>query len=79
MDSPWLTGTVYGVSMTTVFALAFAFYKCVNHRQIVSKCCGHKMDISLDINDTPMAHPSLKSTASAPLLIKSPQESRPNV
>ena len=78
MDTNLLTGTVYSAGITTVFAIAFAVYKCINHRQVVSKCCGRKMDMSLDINETPRARASLNSSASTssvsvPLLMKMPQ------
>ena len=77
MDTPWLTGTIYGVSITTVFAVAYGFYKCVNHRQLVSKCCGHELDVSLDINDTPLAHGAtpLLAAAGAPPTIHVPRPS----
>ena len=65
MDSSWVTGTIYGISMTTVFGTAFALYKCLNHRRLLSKCCRYEIDVSLDITDTPLAHPE---TATAPLL-----------
>jgi hypothetical protein len=43
-----------GASATTIsiiFILGY-IYKTVNHRRVRSRCCGHDLDASLDIEET---------------------------
>lgn len=43
-----------GASATTIsilFVLAW-IYKTVNHKRLRSRCCGHDLDASVDIEDT---------------------------
>jgi hypothetical protein len=56
------TATLSGVSLASILALAALVYKCVNHKEIRSKCCGREATISLDIGDTPRA-PTLDNAA----------------
>ena len=51
------TATLSGVSLATIFAVVLLVYKCVNHKEIRSRCCGRTAVISLDINETP--HPTV--------------------
>jgi hypothetical protein len=52
MDNPLLNGSIGGISVAGVLGLAFAVYKCVNHHRCRSVCCGKKMEVSLDIEET---------------------------
>ena len=59
---PLLQNTVFGVSFATICAVVFAVYKCVNHRMCVSRCCGHRADLSLDIGETPISQRGLRAS-----------------
>jgi hypothetical protein len=66
---PLLQNTVFGVSFATICAVMFAFYKCVNHRMCVSRCCGHRADLSLDVGETPLSQRGMRTpNAAVPLL-----------
>ena len=65
---PILQNTVFGVSFASILALVFTVYKCVNHKHCVSRCCGRRADMSLDISDTPMAGGPAQSPDTRPLL-----------
>ena len=54
--------TLSGVSLASIVGIALLVYKCVNHKEIRSKCCGREATISLDISDTPRA-PTLDNAA----------------
>jgi hypothetical protein len=43
-----------GASATTIsiFLVLAWIYKTVNHRRIRSRCCGHDLDASVDIDET---------------------------
>ena len=49
----WSAGVLTSASFATVCAALYAVYKCINHREIRSKCCGREAQVSLDINETP--------------------------
>jgi hypothetical protein len=52
---PQIQGTIAGVSIPAMIAIAYGFYKCINHHRLVSRCCGRRFDVSLDIDLTPKA------------------------
>lgn len=52
---PSIQGTIAGVSIPAMLAVAYGFYKCINHHRLVSRCCGRRFDVSLDIDLTPKA------------------------
>ena len=35
-----------------VFGLAGTIYGAINHRRVISNCCGRKLEVSLDIEPT---------------------------
>lgn len=49
MDPTALMSTATG---GTLFLVAIYLYKTLNHRRLRSNCCGKKMEISLDIDET---------------------------
>lgn len=56
----WSAGVLTSASFATVCAALYAVYRCINHREIRSKCCGREAQLSLDINETP--HPTAEQT-----------------
>jgi len=70
-----LSGTIWGVSTASIFALAFGIYKCINHHRLVSKCCDRRFEMSLDIDETP--RPGDSPTNQTPLKISIP-DAKPN-
>ena len=49
MDTSALAGGGVGASIILTIGI---IYKIVNHKKLVSKCCGRSIDVSLDIGDT---------------------------
>ena len=49
MDSNILVGGGVGASIIITLGI---IYKIINHKKLVSRCCGRTVDISLDIGDT---------------------------
>jgi hypothetical protein len=43
--------------MAMVIAVGGALLAIINHKKLVSKCCGRKVDVSLDIQDTRIDSP----------------------
>lgn len=37
---------------STLFGIALVVYKNVNHRRIRSNCCGRKLEMSVDVENT---------------------------
>ena len=52
MDNSLLTGSIGGVSVAGIIGLVFGIYKCVNHHRCRSACCGRKMEVSFDVEET---------------------------
>jgi hypothetical protein len=50
MDST-TTSSILSV-VAVVVSVGGVFMGIINHRAIVSRCCGRRLDFSLDINDT---------------------------
>lgn len=48
-------GAVGGGTFATILVIAAAIYKCINHKECRSACCGRVATASLDINSTPLA------------------------
>ena len=38
--------------IATILGVAFAVYKAVNHHRVRSSCCGKKLEVSLDVEQT---------------------------
>ena len=53
--SNFVSGTIGGVSVAFVFAIAYAVYKMVNHKRCRSACCNREISASFDIDETTMA------------------------
>ena len=49
MDTNVLAGGGVGASIIVIIGI---IYKLINHKKLVSKCCGRSIDMSLDIGDT---------------------------
>ena len=49
MDSNVLAGGGVGASIIVIIGI---IYKLINHKKLVSKCCGRSVDMSLDIGDS---------------------------
>jgi hypothetical protein len=49
MEANTLAGGGVGASIIIIIGI---IYKIVNHKKLVSKCCGRSIDVSLDIGDT---------------------------
>ena len=49
MEANTLAGGGVGASIILIIGI---IYKIVNHKKLVSKCCGRSIDMSLDIGDT---------------------------
>ena len=49
MDTNVLAGGGVGASIILIIGI---IYKLINHKKLVSKCCGRSVDLSLDIGDT---------------------------
>lgn len=50
MDS--LTSGGIGASIILGLGIAYKIYVALNHHRIVSNCCGKKIEVSLDIEET---------------------------
>ena len=50
MDS-WASGGI-GASIILGLGIAYKIYVALNHHRIVSNCCGKKIEVSLDIEET---------------------------
>jgi len=37
---------------TTIFGVVVMIYRAVNHKRLRSSCCGHKMEMSVDVENT---------------------------
>jgi hypothetical protein len=37
---------------TTIFGVAVLIYRAVNHKRVRSNCCGKKMEMSVDVENT---------------------------
>ena len=48
-----------GVVATSVL-IAGLIYKAINHKHLRSRCCGKSLDVSLDIDDSTPAPPTIK-------------------
>lgn len=46
-------GAIGGGTVATVLGIMYAIYKCINHKQIHSKCCDKDCIASIDIESTP--------------------------
>jgi len=46
--------------ISIVISVGATILTIINHKRIISKCCGRKLDVSFDINNT--TPPSLKLT-----------------
>jgi hypothetical protein len=49
MEANTLAGGGVGASIILMIGI---IYKIINHKKLVSKCCGRSIDVSLDIGDT---------------------------
>ena len=49
MDTNVLAGGGVGATIIVIIGI---IYKLVNHKKLVSKCCGRSVDMSLDIGDS---------------------------
>jgi len=49
MDTNVLAGGGVGATIIVIIGI---IYKLINHKKLVSRCCGRKVDMSLDIGDT---------------------------
>lgn len=49
MDTSALAGGGVGASIILTIGI---IYKLINHKKLVSRCCGRSIDVSLDIGDT---------------------------
>ena len=49
MDTSALAGGGVGASIILTIGI---IYKLINHKKLVSRCCGRSIDMSLDIGDT---------------------------
>lgn len=54
-SSSLTSGVIGGVSFATIGGIAWAIYKLVNHTACRSRCCGRKIEVSLDIDRSPYA------------------------
>lgn len=41
---------------TTILGLLIFIYRAVNHKRFRSNCCGNKMEMSVDVEDTTPPH-----------------------
>jgi hypothetical protein len=53
----------------TIITILYVLYKALNHRRCRSRCCGHTMDMSMDIENTtpPREHEQPKFEVQNPL------------
>jgi hypothetical protein len=51
METPAEIGSYAGI-ISFVMVVTGAIYAAINHRQLRSRCCGRRMDVSLDIGPT---------------------------
>lgn len=58
MDTNVLAGGGVGASIIVIIGI---IYKLINHKKLVSKCCGRSIDMSLDIGDTTPQEAKIKS------------------
>jgi hypothetical protein len=50
MDS-WASGGI-GASIILALGILYKIYNIVNHHRVRSNCCGKKIEVSLDIDET---------------------------
>lgn len=50
MDS-WASGGI-GASIIIALGVIYKIYIAINHHRVVSNCCGRKIEVSLDIDET---------------------------
>jgi hypothetical protein len=50
MDS-WASGGV-GASIVLALGVIYKIYIAINHHRVVSNCCGKKIEVSLDVDET---------------------------
>jgi len=50
MDS-WASGGI-GASIIIALGVIYKIYIAINHHRVVSNCCGKKIEVSLDIDET---------------------------
>jgi hypothetical protein len=62
---PQTTNTILAV-VAIVISVGGTAVGIINHKAIVSRCCGRRMEVSLDINDTRAGLPAPKSPTSEP-------------
>jgi len=60
---PQTTNTILAV-VAIVISVGGTAIGIINHKAIVSRCCGKKMELSLDINDTRQPAPKSPSLSS---------------
>jgi hypothetical protein len=46
------TGAVGGASTLAIVTVVVAIYRLVNHHRVRSSCCGKKLEVSVDIEET---------------------------
>jgi hypothetical protein len=63
MDSSTMSQVGMGGGLASILAVAFAFFKYINHRNVRSHCCGRTIEMGIDV-DTP--EPSVVRVAPAP-------------
>ena len=55
VSSYFVSGSIGGVSILTILAIAYGIFKAVNHQECRSTCCGRAATIALDVGQSPYA------------------------
>ncbi len=65
--SNWTAALLTSSSFATITAALWFTYRCINHQQVRSRCCGFVAELAIDIGPTPIALASSSDQSVAPV------------